>query len=1730
MGDHLQRILAGIVADPQQRLGALPLLTESERQRLLLDWNATEHPTPEELLVHRCFETQVARTPDAIALLSQQEQLTYHELNRRADLLAEHLRHLGVGPDIPVALCLPRGLDLVIALLAILKAGGAYLLLDPAYPPERLRWMLLDSHAPLLLTLSSHLALFSSLQLPLLCLDLPLASHPATRLPFPSVQPEHLAYVIYTSGSTGLPKGTLLTHRGLLNLLSWHRRAFALSPLDRSSHLAGLSFDAATWELWPPLLCGACLCLLDEHTRLSPPLLQRWLANQAITLCFLPTPLAEQVLALDWSQPTALRSMLVGGDLLHSVAAPSLPFVLVNNYGPTENTVVATSGTVSTSSDALLPSIGRPISNTQCYVLDPHGQPVPIGVSGELYLGGAGLARGYLGQPGLTAERFVPHPWSSEPGARLYRTGDLVRHLPDGSLTFVGRVDSQVKLRGYRIELGEIEATLRLHPQVREAAVTVQHAPGGDQRLVAYLVAEQPSPAQEELRAFLARHLPDYMLPSLVVQLSHLPLSPNGKLDRQALPAPDWSSLALSAGSTPARSPLEEVLVAIWQEVLGLPQVGIHDNFFLLGGHSLLATQVASRLHEVFHAEVPLRTFFEAPTISDLAQRLDGALFGNPQSSRLPLQPQVRPAILPLSFAQQRLWFLDLLEPNSPFYTIAASLHITGSLHVAALEQSLSEIVRRHEVLRTTFTMHGDHAVQTNNPSRTFPLPTIDLSLLTQQQEALTEDLSRAEAQRPFNLAQGPLMRACLLRLSASEYRLLLTLHHIVCDGWSLGILLRELSTLYQAFSTAQPSPLPALPLQYADYTLWQHQWLHSDSLLSQQAYWLQHLSNAPSVLQLPTDHPRPPLQSFQGAHHRFSLPLALCEDLKALSQREGTTLFMTLLAAFSVLLLRYSGQEDILIGTPIANRQHSQLEALIGCFANTLVLRVDLSGSPTFLQLLARIRETALDAYAHQDFPFEQLVETLAPQRSLSHSPLFQVVFALQNAPATELNLTGLTLKPVEVIDVGTARLDLILNMSETPQGLKGRFEYNTELFEAATIERMANHLQQLLHSAVADPTRHLTNLPFLTEVERIQLLVDWNATEQPYMYDVCIHELFEAQALRAPDAIAVVYEEEQLTYYELNQRANHLAHYLQRRNVGPEVPVGVCLPRSLDLIVSILAILKAGGAYVPLDPAYPSERLSFMLRNCRSPLLLTRQSLPTVLTDQHTSSLYLDSEAQAIASTPDNNLSSQVCSQNPAYVIYTSGSTGQPKGVIVSHQAIANRLLWGQMACQLTPLDRMLHLASLSFDIAIWEIFGPWLVGARLVLAQPMGYLDNDYLISLLREQQITIAHFIPAVLHLLVEQEKLADCRNLRLVLYGGEASSPELPRRLLARLDTHIQQFYGPTEAAINATCWQCENKESADQASLGKPIANMHVYVLDPSGQPVPIGITGELFLGGVGLARGYLGQPGLTAERFVPHPWSSEPGARLYRTGDLVRSLPDGSLTFVGRVDNQVKLRGYRIELGEIEATLCLHPSVHGAVVLLREDIPGETRLVAYVMTNRQASHLSTSDLRRFLQEQLPDYMIPSVFMLQEDFPLNANGKIERRLLLAPENLHPELETSYLAPQTATERIIAPIWQEILHVQRVGTQDNFFDLGGHSLLIVRVQSKLQEAFHRDISIVDLFKYPTIGSLATYLNQEQGDLSSSQQSYDRVEELKEGKNRLQQLRHRARQRTKSSKEL
>ncbi len=1402
----------------------------------------------------------------------------------------------------------------------------------------------------------------------------------------------------------------------------------------------------------------------------------------------------------------SVKEVLVGGEALSVThirraqeASPGTDFV--NGYGPTEGTTFTCCHRI----PAGIPEgtrsipIGRALRGSRVYVLDEHGNRVPEGVAGELFIGGAGLARGYRSRPELTAERFVPDPFSDEPGARMYRTSDRVRALKDGTLDYLGRLDQQVKLRGYRIEPGEIEHALTGHESVREAAVIVSEDARGERRLVGYVVlSAEGVTTSGALREYLLARLPEHLVPQAIVVLEALPLTENGKLDRRALPRPEWESASGPLGTVAPRGPVEESLAGIWMDLLGIDHAGVHDNFFQLGGHSLLAAQLMSRLRKAFQVELPLRSLFVTPTIGALArqveERLEGGGLENAGSVE-PLRKVSRGGELTLSFSQQRLWFLFQLEPENTAYNIATGGKLQGPLDVEALSRSLSVLIARHESLRTTFgNQDGRPFVRVDPhgpPGRmaTLPLNCIDLSSLEPGERARQARLiASAEAERPFELGTGPLFRALLLRSSPREHALLLTMHHIVSDGWSMGVLFKELSALYRGFATGESVVLHELPIQYVDYADWQRRTLQGPALHRELDYWRERLRDL-TRLDLATDRPRPAVQTFRGGRRRTLLGPELSASFKDLARRAGVTPFMAFLALYQALLRKYSGQDDVVVGTPIANRNREETEGLIGFFVNNLVLRTDLSGEPSFRELLTRVREVALGAYAHQQLPFEKMVEDLSPERDMSRNPLFQVTYVHEISRSSPLAFHELELSGMD-LDLDRAHFDLSLFTYESEGSFGALFEYNRDLFDESTIDRMLRHFERLAEEAVARPDEPISGLSFLSDAERRKLLVEWaRAPEAGGDSGETIAQMVAAVARRFPERAALDFSDGRVTYGELDLRANRLAHYLRRLGVSGETPVGVLLSRSAEAVVALLAVLKSGGFYVPLDPSYPDERLTFLVRDSGASLLLTEESLRHRIPSAATKVVFVDLDRDRIDLEPTSAPPAASGSENLAYVIYTSGSTGEPKGVGVTHRAI-RRLVFQPNYIELSIGDRVAQASSFSFDAATFEIWGALANGAELCgISKEVALAPEDFGREL-RERGIT-ALFLTTALFQQIAREAPSTFGCLRVLLFGGEAVAPEAVRAVLDSEERpgSVLHVYGPTESTTFASWFPLRSlAETETVVPIGGPLSGTELYVLDPDGAPVPVGVVGELFIGGTGLARGYFRKPAATAERFVPHPFSEIPGARLYRTGDRVRRRADGNVEFVGRDDHQVKIRGFRVEPSEIASVLRGHENVREAFVVAnaeRRDVPDAKLLVAYVVARLRPAPTLTS-LRSYLSERLPDFMVPQAFVVLEELPLTPNGKVDRKALPSPERVRPELKAGFAPPRNDLERRIASLWEELLGLDAVGIHDSFFDLGGHSLLMAELHGKLRKRFGIDVAMVKLFQYPTIASLFAHL--------------------------------------------
>ncbi|MEU6578108.1 amino acid adenylation domain-containing protein [Streptomyces sp. NPDC046805] len=1677
MADQFASLLEQIAADSGRALSAYSLMTPAQLD--VLPDPAAELAVPGPVPVGSRFLEVAAGHPDLPAVSCGEREWSYAELAEAALGVAGRIQAAGVGDDEVVAIHGERGYGVIAALLGALVSGRPLLLVDAALPVGRRLLMLREAQAVHLIAVGRPAPpemAATVRQVTELDPDKGLGGEPGMvggqRGP---------AYVFFTSGTTGTPKGVLGSHEGLAHFLDWQRGVCEAGPGDRAAHLTSLSFDVVLRDILLPLTSGATLCVPPREY--TPAGLFAWMRGERISLIHTVPAVTAMWLSDEHADHRldSLRCTFFAGEPL------TRPLVtgwrdevneqarIVNLYGPTETTLAKFWHEADPRAAHEVEPVGRPLPDTQGIVLSPTGERCGVGEPGEVVIRTPMRSLGYLNQ----ATPFVTNPFTEED--LLYPTGDRGRYRADGTLELLGRLDDQLKIRGVRVEPGEIVAQLRRHDKVRDACVI-----GLGDRLVCYVVPAAEDPATGELRALLRRSLPDYLVPGTFMCLRELPVTANGKLDRRALPEPP------AGGDTDdyaaPQSAAEQQIAGIWAEALQVARVGRHDNFFDLGGHSLLAMRAATRLRDTFGVELPLRAFFEAPTVADLSERLSAEMMRLVQerftATDLPAQQPVTQRVhdgpeavahdgpLPLSSAQRRLWFLDQLEPDSPEYVIAFALGLSGELDRAALHGALDDLVRRHTILRTAFSAADGTPVQQIMAPMAADVREMDLSDRPQD----CDETLRAFAGEPFDLSRPPLLRALLIRRSRAEWVLGLAVHHIAADGWSVDLLIGDLGAHYAARvdeGHARPAPLG---LQYADVAVWERN-RGTDELLDKQlGYWKERLSGA-RPLELPTDRPRPPVRSPRGDTHEFVIPAGLVTELKKVARQHDATLYMALLTVFNVLLSRYTGEGDIVVGTTTAGRTRAELEAVVGPFANTLVLRCDTSGDPTFAQLLGRVRDDVLDAFAHPDVPFERLVDELKVPRDLSRTPLFQVLVELQNADGVVVDFPGLAVAQ-HTVRRNTAKFDLGLWMTEDEDGLLCRIEYSTDLFDGERIRRTAGHLTSLLAGVVADADVRLGSMELLVPEERHELVEAWNDTRADFPEGRCLHELIAEQAARTPANVAIEFEGRQVTYEELNGRANALAHLLRSLGAGPETPVGVCLERSPEMVVSLLAIMKAGSAYLPLDPDYPEERLRFMVEDTAAPLVITTSHRAEQFASHDAVPVLLDQNPEADHPTTDP--ATLINPDNLAYVIYTSGSTGRPKGVMVSHEGCVNYLWWMHSAFPLSYEDRVLQAAAQGFDISVWEMCWPLLEGAAVVVPKPGGHRDPAYLAGLIETTGVTTVHFVPSLLRVFLQDLEPRRCASLRRVLCSAEPLTPDLQELFFSRLQAELYNIYGATEVSVDSTFWRCDARELPVTVPLGRPMINQTAYVLDRHGNPCPVGVPGEILLGGLSVTRGYLGRPGLTAERFVPDPFSAAPGARMYRTGDTGCRLPSGDLQFIGRTDNQLKLRGYRIEPNEISAALAEHPDVTHAITILRHDDPGHPRLAAYYIA--AGADPTPADLREHLKSRLPDYMIPASYLPITHIPLSPNGKVDTSQLPVPPS-QPRTSDDYVPPSTPVEKQLTGIWVATLGIEQIGIHDNYFELGGDSILTIQIVAQARKA-GLQFSPKDVFQHPTIAELAT----------------------------------------------
>ncbi|WP_139487924.1 non-ribosomal peptide synthase/polyketide synthase [Brevibacillus dissolubilis] len=1648
---HMKQVMKQVVADEDLYVRDIELVSDKERTMLLETFNQTTTNYPKEKTIAQLFEEQVEKTPDHTALVLGDQQLTYRELNEKSNQLARLLRDKGVQANTVVGIMAERSLGMIVGIMGILKSGAAYLPLDPEAPQDRVRFMLQDCQVNLLLTQQSVIDGGMQLGVETIFLDTAdVHSYPTDNLP-PVNQSADLAYIIYTSGSTGTPKGVMLSHTNAVRVVR-DTNYIQINQDDTMLQLSNYVFDGSVFDIYGALLNGAKLVLVDKETVLHISKLASCIINEKVTVTFITTALFNVLVDREIECLAGLRHILFGGERISVAHAKKAlaymgPNKMLHVYGPTESTVYATYYPINEiKDDAITVPIGKPLANTSVYVIDRDNQLAPIGVPGELCISGDGLSRGYLNNEQLTSEKFVPHPYLA--GEIMYRTGDLARWLPDGTIEYLERIDHQVKLRGYRIELGEIESRLLQHTDIKEAVVIVRADQDQNNYLCAYLTASRDVTV-EELRGFLAETLPEYMIPAFFVKLDELPLNANGKVNRKALPEPDGSVQIGTAYEAP-RNELEEKLVAIWQDILGVNPIGINDHFFELGGHSLKATTLVSRMHKELKVEVPLRQIFTTATIKGLA----AYLHSTQETVYSSIKKAEEKPYYALSSAQKRLYILNKIADAKTSYNMPAVIRVKGQLDVGQFEHAIKGLVERHDAFRTSFLMVDGEPVQKIHQEVDF---TITYS------EAGTESIEDKikAAIQPFELDQAPLFRVELIKVSDAEQIIVMDMHHIIADGVSMGVLTQEFRALYEG------KTLAPLQLQYKDYSEWQKELYLKDEIKKQENYWLDVFKGELPVLQMPTDYPRPQKLSFRGNSIGFDIDHEVAKRLNAIAQANGVTMYMLLLAGYTTLLSKYTGQDDIIVGSPIAGRSHDDLKNVIGMFVQTLAMRNQPKSELSFTSYLKEVKENALKAYENQDYPFDELVEKLQLHRDMSRNALFDTMFVLQNLDQTDAGVSGLQFESYQM-ELDIAKFDLTLTAVEKGGSIHFDLEYSTDLFNKETIERMSGHFTRLLTDIARQPELKLGEINILSEEERNTLLHTFNDTKVEYPKDKTVSQLFEEQAARTPDHVAVVFKGQQLTYKELDEKSNQVARMLREQGVQREMIVGLMVDRSLDMIVGQMGILKSGAAYLPIDPENPEDRVRYMLENSGAKLIVTQEHLveKANATGADLSLILIDSEA--VMKQDHTTIQESVHGLHDlAYVIYTSGSTGLPKGVLVEHASFVNFCQWFIDYHELTEHDRITNYLKISFDASNCEIFPTLLTGATLHIVPDELRLDMHGLNEYMETNGITVATLSAKV----AEQFVGLNNQSLRMLIAGGEQL------KLPTQTRYQVINSYGPTESTVVTTTMAVDKLYAT--IPIGKPIANIQLYIVDANLGLCPIGVAGELYIAGSGLARGYLNNPDLTAERFVDNPF--EPGSRMYRTGDLARWLPDGNVEFIGRVDHQVKIRGYRIELGEIENQLLKHPAIQEAAVIAREDKDHSNYLCAYIVSQQA---WTTAAVRELLEKELPDYMIPAYVVQLDQLPLTTNGKLDRKALPEPDR-SVSTDTAYEAPRNEIEEKLVDIWRDVIGAADIGINHHFFASGGDSIKALQIISRLARIGLK-LEVKELFAHPKIKDLAKYV--------------------------------------------
>lgn len=1672
IGNHFENVLMQMLENINGTLGNIKLINKEEEEELK-SFNSRQSEYPADKSIVSLFEEQSRTNPESIAITFEEEEITYKELNQRSNQLANYLQSKGVKEETLVPICIERSIEMLVGILGILKAGGAYVPIDPEYPQDRISYMIRDTAGSILLSSNAgtkKLQQLDEIEIIEIDSDKALISNQSIDNLKINIDPDNLAYIIYTSGSTGKPKGVMVTHKNVVSLVKGIDYV-SMGNKDRLLSTGSSSFDATTFEYWGMLLNGGQLILCEESRLLNSGKLREEIEDRKVNKMWFTSSWFNQLVETDISIFEGLQTILVGGEKLSEQHIQKIrqtypEIEIINGYGPTENTTFSLTYKINeTNIEGAIP-IGRPLNNRSAYVLGEDLQLVPVGVTGEIYLGGAGVARGYLNQENLTAEKFVKDPFSNE-GAGMYKSGDLGRWLPDGIIEYLGRVDDQVKIRGYRIELGEIETVIMQNEFVKQAVILAKEDNQGEKRLIGYIIPEGKF-EKETIITYLQSKLPDYMVPAVLIEMNQFPLTSNGKIDKKALPDAERLSEQLVA----PRNEIEEKLSAIWLDILKLEEVSVHDDFFELGGHSLLAIRLMSMLRKDMGIEVKIGDIFDYPTITMLAGYISGQSSGILMPS---IEVKPRPDNIPLSFSQERLWFIDQLE-GSVQYHIPIILKLSGDLNINALSKSIQTIINRHEVLRTVFRVKDGNPLQYIKDKDLWELNIVNGQAYKGDDSGLQKYLQQL-IKKPFDLANDHMLKATLLSLEDQEYLLLVTMHHIASDGWSMPLIVKEVGELYKCYSEDKPVNLLPLNIQYADFAIWQRNYLKGELLESKINYWKEKLSGV-EVLELPVDFSRPAVHTTRGAVKGFDISKELTNQLNVLSQREGATLFMGLLSAFKILLHRYTGQEDVCVGSPIANRTQPEVEGMIGFFVNTLALRSQVKDDDLFVSLLQQVKANTMKAYEHQDVPFEKVVEVVVKERDLSRTPLFQAVLILQNTPdIPQFELGNIQLRG-ESIQNNTSKFELTFAINENAAGLRVSIEYNTDLFKEETIDRMFNHYKELLNSIVKSPREKIGKLKILTQAEENKLLHEFNDTEVDFPKDKNIVDLFEEQAEKYPDSIAVIFEDEELSYSELNKRSNQLARYLKNQGLKEEALVPICMERGFEMIIGILGILKAGGAYVPIDPDYPEDRISYMLGDTGALLVISSNAFSKKIPKSaHIDIIELDKVLPEISSEETVNLNTKISPNNLAYVIYTSGSTGKPKGVMIEHNGVVNLSLSQGRELRLKPQMKTLQFASFGFDASCYEIFNTFLSGGNLVIPKKEDILSVEKFSELINKNKVEVVVLPPSVQHVIKDV-----FGTIKTIVSAGEPLNEVIGKHIQSQ-GIRLINAYGPTENTVCATLTDDPFKDG-NTIVIGHPISNVKIYILDKSNKLCPLGITGEICIAGVQVARGYLNRPDLTAEKFIKNPFDKKGISRLYKSGDLGRWLPDGNIEYLGRIDDQVKLRGYRIEMGEIENVLLAGNLASQVVVLVKEDKKENKRLIGYVISGDKK--FNRENAISWLHTKLPDYMVPAIWIELEHFPLTSSGKIDKKALPDPDE-STMTKNEYLAPRNEMEEKLVGIWQELLGVEKIGVYDNFFELGGHSLLAMRLLTAIHKELETEILVIkNLFQFPTIDELSKYL--------------------------------------------